>query len=102
MGKFCTNIYYNKNTNLQIIYSNPKIHCSVNLKCFFLEILWYNAEINGGFTLSSNIVFPLNDDNKHNYDDRYEPRTHMPFEGITGRVPDTPDSQGKNDNIGPN
>ena len=64
--------------------------------------MWYNAEINGGFTLSSNIVFPLNDDNKHNYDDRYEPRTHMPFDGITGRVPDTPDSQGKNDNIGPN
>ena len=52
--------------------------------------------------MSSNIVFPFNDDNNRNYDDRYEYRTHMPFDGITGRVPDdNNEQQGKNENIGP-
>ena len=52
-------------------------------------------------------VFQNDDDYKQIPDDRYEYRTHMPFvgkagqDGITGKIPDTPDSQGKNDNIRP-
>ena len=47
-------------------------------------------------------VFPSDNDNKHvPVDDRYEYRTDMPFEGITGRIPGTPDSQGKSGYIRP-